>query len=100
MDVRYPGFSRNIEMTDVVTPLTYVRYTGNWHGSYMTWLLDGAFQRAHRFIPKTVPGLEGFSMASMWTNAPGGLPGAAGAGRGVIQLLCARDRKRFVASKA
>ena len=98
MDVRYPGFSRQIEMTDVATPLTYERYTGNLRGSYMTWMLDGGFQRRHRFVPKTVPGLQGFFMASMWTNPPGGLPGAASAGRGVIQLLCAEDRRRFVAT--
>ena len=52
--------------------------------------------RRHRFIPKTVPGLDGLYLASMWTEAPGGLPLAALAGRGVIQLICARDRKRFV----
>jgi hypothetical protein len=52
--------------------------------------------RRHRFIPKTVPGLDGFYLASMWTNAPGGLSGAAEVGRGVVQLLCARDKQRFV----
>jgi hypothetical protein len=31
----------------------------------------------------------------MWTNPPGGLPGAAMAGREVVQLLCDRDKKRF-----
>lgn len=98
MDQRLPGFSSKVEMSDVATPLTFERYTGNWKGSYMTWILGGEFQKKHRFVPKTVPGLDRFYMASMWTNPPGGLPGAASAGRGVIQLLCARDRKRFVTS--
>jgi hypothetical protein len=31
----------------------------------------------------------------MWANVPGGLPGAAIAGREVVQLLCHRDKKRF-----
>jgi len=98
MDQRFPGFSSKVEMSDVATPLTFERYTGNWKGSYMTWILSPEFQRKHRYVPKTVPGLDRFSMASMWTNPPGGLPGAASAGRGVIQLLCARDRRRFVTS--
>jgi phytoene dehydrogenase-like protein len=91
----YPGFRSKIEMTDVATPLTYVRYTGSWKGTFMTWNLTGAFRKAHRYIPKTVPGLENFWMAGMWTNPPGGLPGAALAGREVIQLICHRERRRF-----
>ncbi len=95
---RYPGFTSKIEMTDVATPHTFARYTGNWKGTYMTWILSSDFQRKHRYIPKTVPGLSGFYLASMWTNPPGGIAGAAGAGREVVQLLCHEDRKRFVTS--
>jgi len=95
---RYPGFASKIEVTDVATPYTFSRYTGNWKGTFMTWILSGDFQRKHRFIPKTVPGLSGFYVASMWTSPPGGIPGAASAGRGVVQLLCHGDHRRFVAS--
>jgi len=96
LETRYPGIRAKIEMVDVATPLTYERFTGNWKGTHMTWQTGEEFQRRHPYIPKTVPGLEGFYLASMWTNAPGGLPGAADAGRGVIQLICAREKKRFV----
>jgi phytoene dehydrogenase-like protein len=99
LEARYPGIRGRIEMTDVATPLTYERYTGNWKGAYMTFMLSGEFQRKHRYIPKTVPGLDGFYIASMWTNPPGGLPGAAAVGRTVVQLLCARDRKRFTTTE-
>jgi phytoene dehydrogenase-like protein len=97
---RYPGFTSKIEMTDVATPHTFARYTGNWKGTYMTWMLSGDFQRKHRYVPKTVPGLSGFYLASMWTNPPGGISGAASVGREVVQLLCHDDRKRFVTSTA
>jgi phytoene dehydrogenase-like protein len=90
----YPGSSAKIEMVDVATPRTFERYTGNRHGAYMTWMLDGDFQRKHPYLPKTVPGLAGLYIASMWTNAPGGLPGAAMVGRNVIQLICQEDRKK------
>jgi phytoene dehydrogenase-like protein len=100
LECRYPGFTKSIEMSDMATPLTYVRYTGNWKGTYMTWDVSGDFRRRHPYIPHAVPGLENFYMASMWTDAPGGLPGAAMAGRNVAQLLCAKDRKGFVTTKA
>ena len=91
MEKRFPGFSTRIEMTDVATPLTWVRYTGNWKGTFMTWQLSPEFQQKHRFIPKTVPGLEGMYMASMWTTPPGGVSGAARPGRDVLQLICRKD---------
>jgi phytoene dehydrogenase-like protein len=96
LETRYPGLRAKVEMVDVATPLTYERYTGNWKGTHMSWQIGEEFQRRHPFIPKTVPGLDGLYLASMWTNAPGGLSGAAEVGRGVVQILCARDRKRFV----
>jgi phytoene dehydrogenase-like protein len=98
IECRHPGFAAKIEMTDVATPYTFARYTGNWQGAFMTWMLSNEFQRKHRYIPKTVPGLSGFYLASMWTNPPGGIPGAASAGREVVQLLCHADHKRFVTS--
>jgi phytoene dehydrogenase-like protein len=99
IDQRYSGFGSKVEMVDVATPLTFVRYTGNWKGSYMTWLLDSDFMRTHRYVPKRIPGLDGFYLASMWTHPPGGLPGAALAGREVVQLMCHADGGRFVTSK-
>jgi phytoene dehydrogenase-like protein len=96
LEHRYPGIGGKIEMVDIATPLTYARFSSNWKGSFMTWMLPPDFRKKHRYVPKTVPGLGNFYLASMWTNAPGGLPGAAIAGREVVQLLCAKDRRRFV----
>jgi phytoene dehydrogenase-like protein len=87
-----------IQMTDVATPLTYTRYTGNWRGAFMTWKLSSDFRRKHPYVPKTVPGLSGFYLASMWTNPPGGVPGAAEVGRQVVQLLWREDHTPFEAS--
>ncbi|MEA4907979.1 MAG: NAD(P)/FAD-dependent oxidoreductase [Anaerolineaceae bacterium] len=95
----YPGFASRIEMVDVATPHSYERYTANRHGIFMSWVLDGEFQRRHPYIPKTVPGLGGLYLASMWTKAPGGVPGAALAGRDVVQIICRQEGKRFVAAR-
>jgi len=59
LETHYPGIRNRVEMVDVATPLTYERFTGNWKGTHMSWQYSGEFQRRHRFIPKTVPGLEG-----------------------------------------
>jgi phytoene dehydrogenase-like protein len=99
LERRFPGFRSKIEQTDVATPLTFERYCGNWRGAYMTWSLDRDFRRKYGYIRKTVPGLSNFWFASMWTDAPGGLPGAAMAGRNVIQLLCAQEKKQFRTSE-
>ncbi len=99
IDARYPGFKGAIEVSDVATPLTFARYTGNWKGTFMTWMLSPEFQKQHGYVRKTVPGIDNLYIASMWTVPPGGLPGAAMAGREVVQILCANDGKRFVATK-
>ena len=99
IDSRYPGFKDAVEVADVATPLTFERYTSNWKGTFMTWMLSPAFQKKYGYVRKTVPGLANLFIASMWTSPPGGLPGAAMAGREVTQMLCARDGKRFVAAK-
>ena len=99
IDKRYPGFTESIEVLDVATPATFERYTGNWKGSFMTWMLSPEFRKQHGYVRKTVPGLDNFYLASMWTFPPGGLPSAAIAGREVIQLVCHHDKKRFVTTK-
>ncbi len=95
----YPGFNARIEMMDVATPHTFVYYTGNRQGIFMTWQLDTDFQRRHPYIPKTIPGLSGLYLASMWTKAPGGIPGAAQVGREVVQMICKKDGRKFAALK-
>jgi len=99
IDARYPGFKADIEITDVATPVTYEQFTGNWKGTFMTWQLTPEFQKRYGHVRMTVPGLENLYIASMWTAPPGGIPGAALAGNQVIQLLCAKDKKRFVTTK-
>jgi phytoene dehydrogenase-like protein len=98
LEQRYPGFTSSIEVTDVVTPVTYTKYTGNWKGTYMTWKSTPEQSKKTRVIPKTLPELEHFYLASMWVMAPGGIPSAAKAARDVLQLICKDDRRRFKTS--
>lgn len=91
----YPGFRSAIEASDVATPMTYVRYTGNRDGSYMTWSLIGKDARKFQLIPKQVPGLDNFWLAGMWVMAPGGVPTGAKTGRDVIQMICRKEKMKF-----
>lgn len=90
---RYPEAAGKIEKTDVVTPMTYVRYCDAWRGAWMSWG-DGT-----RDIPSyhsgVLPGLDNFLMAGMWTLPPGGLPGAAAAGRFAAHRICMNEGIAF-----
>ncbi|MFH0848968.1 MAG: NAD(P)/FAD-dependent oxidoreductase [archaeon] len=90
---RYPNIRSRIETVDVATPLTYVRFTGNWRGSYQGWLFTKETMRMKNTF--TLPGLSSFYMAGHWVVAGGGLPGAAISARRTIQMLCKNERVSF-----
>ena len=90
-----PDIRERLEMSDVATPLTFERYTGSWHGTYMTWIQDAESQKRFRVIRKTLPGLEDFYLCGMWIMAPGGVPAAVKSARDVMQLVCRADAKKF-----
>lgn len=95
LEERFPGISAQIEMHDVATPMTWVRYTGNWRGSYEGWMF-GAY---NGFISKTLPGLAGLYMAGQWVNPGGGMCTAVASGSHTIQMICKQDGKKYVSSK-
>jgi len=79
--------------------MTYERYTGNWQGSMEGWLIttETMSMTMGKGMDKTLPGLEDFYMAGQWVEPGGGLPPAATSGRDAIQMICKRDKRRFVA---
>ena len=98
MERKYPGFKSAIEVTDVATPTTYMRYTGNWKGTFMTWIIPPDKAKRFRLIKKTVPGLDNFWLSGMWVRPPGGVPGGPLTSRDIIQIVCRKDKKKFVTS--
>jgi len=96
LEERFPEISGRIEMTDVATPITWERYTGNWRGAYEGWMFDAkSFSSSMR---KTLPGLRNFYMAGQWVNPGGGIPTAVMSGNHTVQLICNKDGRRFVTS--
>ena len=98
LESRFPGIGADIEASDVATPLTTVRYTGNYHASYEGWRPTAGTSRMK--LDKRLPGLSGFSMVGQWTTPAAGLPTAALDGRVAIRELCAQDGKEFVTTVA
>jgi phytoene dehydrogenase-like protein len=93
----YPGIRDKIEVTDVATPHTFIRYTGNWKGSYEGWLWTKKTMKLR--LPQKLPGLAGFYMAGQWVAPGGGLPGAAISARNAIKLLCKDEKRSFMSLK-
>ena len=85
MDKKYGNIKANIEVADVSTPATVIRYTNNWKGSFEGWLLtpELAFKR----MRKTLPGLKNFYMVGQWVEPGGGLPTSLLSGRNVAQII-------------
>jgi phytoene dehydrogenase-like protein len=95
LEKSYPGFRSRIEVFDVCSPMTYARYTGNYRGTFMTWIMTPQLMKNFRMIKKTLPGLDNFWLSGMWVMAPGGIPTGAKTSRDIIQLICRKDKKEF-----
>ncbi len=97
LERRMPGLAEQIEVVDVSTPLTVVRYTGNWRGSQEGWMITTRTvgMVMGKGMAKTLPGLAGFYMCGQWVEPGGGVSTAAGSGKTVIRTICAKDKKKF-----
>jgi phytoene dehydrogenase-like protein len=92
----HPGIREYVEVTDVATPASYERYTGNWQGSTCGWLLTPQTMRLMILgLPKTLPGLRNFYLAGQWVEPGGSVTLAAASGRSAVQMICAADGRRF-----
>lgn len=88
-----PGVGSAVEVADVSTPATVIRFTGNWRGSMEGWLLTPG--QDYRPLANTLPGLDRFVMAGHWVLPGGGLPSGLLTARAAIKAVCARDRVPF-----
>ena len=93
LEKRIPGLRQVIEVTDVATPATIVRYTGNWKGSMEGWMLVP--KTGVRPLPSTLPGLRQFRMVGQWVQPGGGLPSGPMSARPAIKAICRQDQVPF-----
>lgn len=96
LEQRFPGITPLVEVTDVATPLTFERYTGNWKGSFEGWLItpenSGTLMKP---MSQTLPGLEKFYMCGQWVEPGGGLPTALMSAKRLMKKICKEDGGRF-----
>ncbi|MBN2464301.1 NAD(P)/FAD-dependent oxidoreductase, partial [candidate division WOR-3 bacterium] len=97
LDRRWPGFRDQVEVVDVATPATYLRYTGNWQASPDGWYITPENMRTNPL--RKLPGLAGLWMAGQWTAPFTGTVIAALTGRQVVELLCRQDGRRFITTR-
>ena len=90
LTTKLPEIADKIELIDVATPLTYERYSGSWHGSWMTLTGAGAPNVSYPHASQSVKNLY---FAGQRLQPPGGTPVAVTSGRTAVQHLC-RDFDR------
>ncbi len=90
----YPETAGMIEVTDVATPVTYERYCNAWQGAWMSFKTNP--QMEFSSLDGFLPGLKNFIMGGMWTQFPGGLPGAAMGGKYAVMYLCRQEKMKFI----
>jgi phytoene dehydrogenase-like protein len=93
LEKRYPGISDSIEVCDVATPVTDVKYTGVWKGSYEGFMPSS--KNLMDNLNPALPGLKNFYMAGQWLFPGGGLPPAGQSGKWAIQYICKEERTDF-----
>lgn len=90
---RIPGIRRSIEVIDVSTPATIIRYTANWKGSQEGWMVrPGA---GFKPMSNTLPGLQRFMMVGQWVMPGGGLPSGPMTARPALKAICKQDHVPF-----
>lgn len=81
--VRFPWIADGLRLLDVWTPATYRRYFGAPSGSFMPWYMPP--RRLPFHLPRTVRPYQNVYLVTQWEHSPGGLPGAAMAGKQAAQ---------------
>jgi phytoene dehydrogenase-like protein len=93
LEKHYPGISQKVEVVDVSTPVTSVKFTGVWKGAYEGFLPTGNMVK--KTLNNTIPQLKSFYMAGQWLFPGGGIPPAAQSGKWVIQQICKERKVKF-----
>jgi phytoene dehydrogenase-like protein len=100
LERRHPGLQDAVAVRDVSSPLTQVRYTGNYDGTVLGWQpFVKSGETLEELVKRNGPGLPGlanFYMSGVWATT-GGLIRAAAAGRHVTQFICRDDGREFTA---
>ena len=93
LDKKIGGLKESIEETDISTPATYYRYTGNWKGSAQGWFPSKNLLASSPVSP-TLPGLKNFYYTSHWSIPGGGLPSALKSAHDLAQIISLKHKHK------
>ena len=85
LEKQLPAIKDKVAVWDVATPLTYERYCGTYHGSWMTLTPAGSRRVFYPCKPKHI---KNCYFAGQRIMPPGGTPAAVSTGRTAAQYLC------------
>ncbi|MCI5081108.1 MAG: NAD(P)/FAD-dependent oxidoreductase [Saprospiraceae bacterium] len=92
VEKHFPGITEHIEVIDIATPQTTVRYTGVWKGAYEGFMPNKDVLNG---LPMELSKLKNFSMVGQWLFPGGGLPPSAQSGKWVIHKLKHETHEKF-----
>jgi phytoene dehydrogenase-like protein len=97
LEKEFPGISSFIEVVDIATPKTDVKYTGVKDGAYEGFMPSK--ENMMKSLKMKLPKLQNFYMAGQWLSPGGGIPPSAQTGKWAVQLICKKEKQRFVFDK-
>ena len=97
LELEYPGITKYIEVIDIATPKTDVHFTGVKDGAYEGFLPSK--ENMMKTLDMQLPKLKNFLMAGQWLFPGGGLPPSAQTGKWSIQLICKKEKQKFISDK-
>jgi phytoene dehydrogenase-like protein len=89
IEKHYPELVGKLTVLDVATPMTYHRYTGAYHGAWMSFMMTPK-SKAMMHSGK-IKGLKNCYLTGQWLQPPGGLPVAVTTGKFTVQRICKKE---------
>ncbi len=89
LDKRFGNIKANLEMVDVATPATYIRYTNNWTGGQISW--KSTKKTFGKPTTWQIKGLKKFYMTGQWAGTTGGLNNVVMMGSHLAQIICKKE---------
>ena len=90
LEKAYPGIKEFIEVVDVATPLTDMKYTGVYQAAYEGFMPTKS--NMNKTINPIIKGLDNFILAGQWLFPGGGLPPSALSGKWAIEVFYKKEK--------
>jgi prolycopene isomerase len=85
-----PGLRDHIEIMDIATPLTYLRYTGNRGGAIMGF--RPSFRNVRNGVAHYTTPIRNLFVGGQWAELGGGMPIAVKAGANAAMLILKQEK--------